>query len=139
LKIITKIIVVKKENLMKNILIIEDEKSVRENIVDILEISGYTVFIANNGKQGLLMSKTTTPDLIITDIAMPVLNGLEMIRQIKDDFRLKNIPILVITAQNKIENEIINKQSGNISLLMKPFNVNTLKMKVDEILKLRKN
>ncbi len=124
---------------MKNILIIEDEKSVRENIVDILEISGYTVFIANNGKQGLLMSKTTTPDLIITDIAMPVLNGLEMIRQIKDDFRLKNIPILVITAQNKIENEIINKQSGNISLLMKPFNVNTLKMKVDEILKLRKN
>lgn len=115
---------------MANILIIEDEKAVQENIVDILELSGYNVVVANNGKQGFVLTKTIKPDLIITDLMMPILDGFEFIRQVKQDKYLSQIPIIIISAKNTGEEIDFKNNYGVADYIKKPFNNNDLLLKV---------
>ncbi len=84
---------------MKKILVVEDTISVREEICDILRIENYEVFEAANGYQALALVQRTNPDLIITDILMPHLNGFKLISELKKLKTGKNIPIIVLTAK----------------------------------------
>jgi DNA-binding response OmpR family regulator len=83
---------------MKKILIIEDDYSIAELQKDYLEVAGYTVTICSDGLQGLNELKETEYDLLIIDIMLPGLDGLEILRRIQDE---KEIPVLLVSAKRE--------------------------------------
>jgi DNA-binding response OmpR family regulator len=82
----------------KKILVVEDNLDTRELIHLHLTTEGFTVVTASNGKEGLYMAGAEHPDLIITDISMPELDGLDLVRQLRTQSEFATLPILVLTA-----------------------------------------
>lgn len=90
----------------KKILLIEDETFIRELYVRILSEKGYQVVAAINGEEGWKMAKDG-PDLILLDIMLPKLNGIELLKKLKDDINLKKIPVVLLT--NLGQKEVIEE------------------------------
>ena len=82
----------------KTILIIEDEASYRQILSEKLKLEGFDIITANNGEEGFSMAIEKHPDLIISDIQMPLMNGLEMLKKIRIDEWGKNAKIMILTA-----------------------------------------
>ncbi len=95
---------------MKKILVIEDTKDVRENLVEILELADYEVSSASNGKEGVAMAKSDTPDLIICDVMMPELDGFGVLKILNKSEKLNHVPLIFLTA--KAEKSDIRKGMG---------------------------
>ncbi|MFH1413370.1 MAG: response regulator [Candidatus Omnitrophota bacterium] len=96
---------------MKKILVVEDNKIAMEMIKTILESEGFQIIEATDGFEGYEKTKEEKPDLIITDVVMPEVNGYEFSRLIKSDSNLCNIPIVIVSACKKSEHDImIGKQ-----------------------------
>ena len=106
---------------MKNILVIEDDKDVRENIVLLLETEKYRVTSASNGNIGITIASEILPDLIICDIMMPDMDGYEVLRNLSSMPLTKKIPFIFLTA--KIDRDDIRKgmELGADDYLFKPF------------------
>lgn len=86
----------------KKVLIIEDDHDIRETFRQLLEMEGYDVLTAANGKEGLdVLKREAQPGLILLDLMMPVMNGWEFLAVQKDDPKLANIPVVVVTAAGK--------------------------------------
>jgi CheY-like chemotaxis protein len=117
----------------KQILIVEDTVDLMKNIFELLGMEGYQVTCAMNGKEALNQLKKTTPDLIITDLIMPVMDGFELIKQIRKNPALNSVPILVFSAMPPLEAEKKIKELGANSYLKKP---STLEFFVDAVNKL---
>jgi CheY-like chemotaxis protein len=83
---------------MARVLIVDDEPAVIQMIGCVLEIRGYEVIGAGNGREALTKMETAPPDLIITDLVMPGMNGLDLCWKIKDDPRWSGIPIMIVTS-----------------------------------------
>ena len=83
---------------MSKILIVEDTEDTRNYMESVLEIEGFVVVVARDGLEGLEQFRSESPDLVITDISMPHLEGFELIQQIRSDPDQKNEPILAITS-----------------------------------------
>ena len=81
----------------KTVLIIEDEKSLREAVVDILHIRGITPLAAKNGREGVDLALAKHPDLILLDLIMPEMDGMEALKAIREDAWGKNVPIIILT------------------------------------------
>jgi DNA-binding response OmpR family regulator len=112
---------------MKNkILIVEDTLAVREEVHDILLMEGYTVFEAKDGIEGYDMALKVDPDLIISDILMPELNGFEMFKKLQKDKRTMSIPLIFLSAKGEKEDIRIGMNLGAEDYLTKPINVNDL-------------
>lgn len=88
---------------MKKILLIEDNKSIRENTAEILELSSYKVITAENGKTGLAKAIEHKPDLIICDIMMPELDGFGVLHAVQKNDTIKNTPFIFLTAKNRTD------------------------------------
>lgn len=118
----------------KVILIVEDEALNMELVRDVLQVSGYTTLEAVDGKQGVELARKRKPDLILMDIRMPVMDGLEAARILKADAGTRNIPIVALTshAMKGDKEKII--QAGCDGYLAKPLNIKDLKEKVLEYL-----
>jgi CheY-like chemotaxis protein len=103
------------------ILVIEDDDNVRKNIVTLLEEENYNVFSANGGRTGIEMAKKEIPDLIISDILMPEIDGYRVLEELSKNKALSTIPFIFLTA--KVEREDIRKgmQLGADDYLFKPF------------------
>ncbi|MDE6165542.1 MAG: response regulator, partial [Muribaculaceae bacterium] len=116
------------------ILIVEDNMQISGFIADILRDS-YTCFTAENGRSGLAIAASIIPDLIIVDEMMPIMNGLEMVRRIKQHPRLSSIPIVMLTAKsdNSTENESI--KLGIDVFMTKPFEPSALTVRISQLLK----
>jgi len=84
---------------MKKILVVEDTQVIREEICDILQMENFEVSMASNGYEGLIQTKNMKPDLIISDIMMPVLDGYQFVREIKKSPNTENIPIIFLSAK----------------------------------------
>jgi len=84
---------------MKKILVIEDNNDVRENIAELLELSNYKVFSAEDGKKGVELAIHETPDLIICDIMMPVLDGYGVLHLLNRHIATYGIPFIFLTAK----------------------------------------
>ena len=84
---------------MKHILLIEDNKEVRENTAEILELTGYKVTTAQDGKKGIEEANKNKPDLIICDIMMPVLDGYGVLHMLGKNEETANIPFIFLTAK----------------------------------------
>jgi DNA-binding response OmpR family regulator len=111
---------------MKKILVVEDTISVREEICDILRIENYEVFEAVNGYQALTLVQKTKPDLIITDILMPQLNGFKLISELRKSKTGKNIPIILLTAKAEKSDLKHGLELGVKDYLIKPLSISVL-------------
>ena len=119
------------------VLIVEDQKDVRDYIKDSLG-SGYTIFEAENGKQGLQQVEDEEPDIIISDIMMPEMDGLEMTRKLKNQLKTSHIPIILLTAKASQEQKLEGLEEGADSYIPKPFNKRHLQIRVKKLIELRR-
>lgn len=110
------------------ILIIEDEDDIRENLAELLELNGYEVARAGNGKTGFLYAVDTQPELIICDINMPGLNGYEVLQNLRENPETFAIPFLFLTAKTEISDLRKGMELGADDYITKPYeNTDVLK------------
>ncbi len=119
------------------VLIVEDDQEMNEFIANSLS-SYFNIRRASNGKDALEMVRRLNPDLILSDIMMPEMDGLEFGRLVLSDMSTSHIPILFLTAKSTKENEVEGLQVGAVDYISKPFNVNLLRLKIANILARRK-
>ena len=113
---------------MKKILLIEDDKTLREEISDLLKFENYDVLVADNGKSGLLKAITCVPDLILCDIMMPEMDGLEVLSKVKTNNSTRLIPFIFLTALADRHEVRTGMQTGADDYLTKPFSTKELLM-----------
>jgi CheY-like chemotaxis protein len=120
---------------MKTILVIEDDLIVRENIAELLEMAGYNVDTANDGKEGLEKAQQLFPDLIICDIKMPVMDGYTVLHLLGKDKKTATIPFIFVTAKTEMEDLRKGMEMGADDYLTKPFEDTDLLKAVETRLK----
>nr|WP_319572468.1 substrate-binding domain-containing protein [uncultured Draconibacterium sp.] len=119
------------------ILLVEDEYDVREYIKDSL-VDHYHILEAKNGRLALDIIRENEPDLIVSDIMMPEMDGLELTRTLKTDLKTCHIPIIILTAKASQEQKFEGLEEGADSYIPKPFNSRHLQIRVKKLLELRK-
>ena len=118
----------------KMILIVEDEPKNLTLLRDLLQVSGYSTIEATDGKQGVELARSKKPDLILMDIMMPEMDGLEATRILKADAATANIPILALTSYAMKGDEERILEAGCDGYLAKPFDIKKLLKTVGEYL-----
>lgn len=116
------------------ILVVDDDLGTRLSISDYLELSGYKVLTANDGQEGLLMVKKHHPDLIVTDIIMPQMNGYELVRRVRQKPKFRLLPVILLTARTQTQERILGYQSGCDLYLPKPFELEELAAAIGNLL-----
>ena len=116
------------------ILIVEDNRELRDYMVDFLS-NDFRVLTANNGKEGLDLAIKNIPNIIICDLMMPIMDGIEMCKTLKTDVNTSHIPVIILTAKSGIENEKEGLETGADEYLLKPFDVDLLKLRLNNILR----
>ncbi|WP_300726539.1 hybrid sensor histidine kinase/response regulator transcription factor [uncultured Bacteroides sp.] len=119
------------------ILVVEDNKDMRDYIRSILS-EYYVVLEASQGEEGLQVLKTNNVDFIISDLMMPVMDGMEFSRRVKSDFSISHIPFLMLTAKSSEEARLESYRMGADAFLLKPFDENLLLIRISNILESRK-
>ena len=120
---------------MRTVLIIEDNLEIRENTAEILELAGFKVAGAINGREGIQMASSMTPDLILCDIMMPEVSGYEVLSELKKNPNTKQIPFIYVTASTEKKEIQRALQMGADGYVSKPFDVNELMTTIDHALK----
>lgn len=118
------------------ILIVEDEPDIREFIRQSLR-DPYQILEARDGREGLHLALEEEPDLIISDVMMPEMNGLELTRAIKTDQRTCHLPVILLTARAALEHKLEGLEEGADSYIPKPFNGRHLQIRVRKLLENR--
>ncbi len=121
--------------LMNKILVIDDDDAINELVKVNLELSGYDVLCANDGIKGFALAKQELPDLIILDIMMPDVDGYTVAKRVREYEPTKNIPILMLTALNMLEDKVKGFDIGVDDYLVKPFEMEELLVRVRALLK----
>ena len=116
-----------------NLLIVEDNIEMQMFLKDVLE-SSYDLLIASNGKEGVDLAKKHMPDLIISDIMMPIMDGIELCNKLQKNRSTNHIPIILLTAKNTSDTKIRGLNAGAIEYLKKPFNFYELLLRINNIL-----
>ena len=120
-----------------SILIVEDNNELRHFLWNILSET-YTVLEATNGKEGLKYAQQYIPDLIISDVMMPVMDGLDMVKAIKADHDTCHIPIILLSAKSSLDDRIAGLEQGIDDYITKPFSSTYLKTRILSLLRQRK-
>ena len=105
----------------KNILIVDDSESIREVVSFTLENEGYNVMVGNDGKDALKYLNGEPIDLVITDLHMPEMDGIQLIKEIRDREDYKRIPILFLTTESQAAKKMEAKEAGATGWIIKPF------------------
>jgi two-component system phosphate regulon response regulator PhoB len=121
--------------MLANILLVEDEKSILTLIKYNLEKEGFKVFCSETGEDALKIIKEKIPDLVILDWMLPDTSGIDVCRQIKIDKKLKNIPVLILTAKGEPDDKIKGLEVGADDYVTKPFNNKELLLRVKSLIK----
>jgi two-component system phosphate regulon response regulator PhoB len=119
----------------QKILIIEDERSLVEVLTYNLEKEGFEVVAATDGQEGLRRAQTTLPDLAILDLMLPVIDGLQVCRQLRADSRTQHIRILMLTARSEEVDEIVGFNMGADDYVTKPFKMKPLIHRIKALLR----
>lgn len=120
------------------LLVVDDNEEVRNFIVKTVGVF-YWVKEANNGEQALLMATEEIPDLIISDVMMPIMDGFELCRMLKTDERTRHIPVILLTARSGEIHELDGLKTGADIYLTKPFSVQKLLLNIENLLALHEN
>lgn len=116
---------------------VEDNADIREYIrssfTDI-----YEVITAKDGKEGWELAQVRIPNIIVSDIMMPVMDGIELCKRIKEDMRTSHIPVILLTAKDSLQDKEEGYASGADSYLTKPFSAKLLHSRINNLLETRK-
>lgn len=119
------------------ILIVEDNRDIREYIRTSFE-EMYEVLTAADGKEGWDIAQSQIPNIIISDIMMPVMDGIELCRHIKEDMRTSHIPVILLTAKDTLQDKEEGYAAGADSFITKPFSARLLNSRINNILENRR-
>ena len=119
----------------KNILVVEDDLDIRELISFNLANEGHQVFEANDGEVGIDKARNNNPDLILLDLMLSGIQGLDVCRIIKSDQETKEIPIIMVTALGQEEDIVKGLETGADDYITKPFSIKVLIARVNAVLK----
>lgn len=117
------------------ILVIDDEEHINELIRVNLELAGYKVISANDAVKGFALAKQELPALIVLDVMMPEVDGFSVAKWVRENDSTKNIPILMLTALNMLQDKVKGFDIGVDDYLVKPFEPEELKVRVRALLK----
>jgi PleD family two-component response regulator len=113
------------------ILVVDDDPNIRELITETLGYEEYHILEAANGKEALLLSEREFPDLIVLDIMMPDLDGMEVCRRLRKGALTNHIPIIMLTAKGVVEDKIKGMESGADDYITKPFDPMELEARIN--------
>lgn len=119
------------------ILIVEDDRSLAEVLDYNLRQEGYQTFVANDGQDGLRQAKLRSPDLIVLDLMLPMVDGLEICRRLRADPATRNILVLMLTAKSEETDEVVGFSVGTDDYVAKPFSVKVLLERIRALLRRR--
>lgn len=119
------------------LMIVEDNDDLREYLVS--NFQEYNIIECSNGKEALEQAKDKMPDIVLSDIMMPKMNGLELCNHLKTDYVTSHIPIILLTARTSDDQKMEGFKHHADAYIEKPFNIELLKIQVENLLQLRKN
>jgi DNA-binding response OmpR family regulator len=119
---------------MARIMVAEDEQHLREMLAFKLTTLGHQLVGAADGEQAMAMAAAQLPDLIVLDIAMPLLNGLEVLRRLKTDPALRSIPVIILSAKAREHDVRAGLQAGAVDYVVKPFSLKDLAARIERVL-----
>ncbi|HEX7027278.1 MAG TPA: response regulator [Gammaproteobacteria bacterium] len=119
---------------MANILAIDDSPSMRKMVSFTLKEAGHKVITAENGEAGLEAAKTNKADLVLTDINMPMMDGISLVKALRQLPDYENVPILVLTTESGGNRKMEGKSAGATGWIVKPFNPEKLLEVVSKVL-----
>ena len=117
-------------------LVVEDNPDLRKYLLDQLKVS-YRVLEAEDGRKGLEQAKQHLPDLVITDLMMPVMSGLEMMQALKQDPATNHIPVIMLTAKADMQSKLEGLELGADDYIIKPFDSEELRVRVRNLIRQR--
>jgi len=115
------------------ILFVDDNKDLIENMAEYF-MENYNIYTAYNGQIGVEMANKLQPDLIISDLVMPIMNGIELCEALKSDIKTSHIPIILLTAQGDMNSQFEGVKSGADYFVPKPFNIKILNLTIKNII-----
>ncbi|MEG3895027.1 MULTISPECIES: response regulator [unclassified Microcoleus] len=127
------------ETAVGTVMVVDDNPDLRFYVSGILRDSGFAVLLARNGQEGFAVAKNRLPDLIVTDLMMPVVSGLDLIRMIREDEELQGTPVILLTAKADEDTRIEGVERGADAYLSKPFNDRELLAEVRNLIALKQN
>ncbi|MDX1490783.1 MAG: response regulator transcription factor [Pseudohongiellaceae bacterium] len=116
------------------ILIVEDNRDIAENIADYLEPKGHVLDFATNGKLGLQLATEERYDVIVLDIMLPQINGMEVCRRIREHSHITT-PIIMLTARDQLDDKVEGFEAGADDYLVKPFSIRELEVRLAALVK----
>lgn len=119
----------------EKVLIIDDEEHIVELIKYNLESSGYKTYEAYNGIDGLKIARKELPDLILLDLMLPGIDGLEVCKRLRADDKLKQVPIIMLTAKSEEIDKILGLELGADDYITKPFSIRELNARIKAVLR----
>jgi signal transduction histidine kinase/ligand-binding sensor domain-containing protein/DNA-binding response OmpR family regulator len=119
------------------ILVVEDNHELRNFILDNLE-SKYEVHEADNGREGLRMAETIHPDLIVSDIMMPGISGIELVKKIKSNINTSHIPVILMTVLGDLSHQVEGIETGADAYIVKPFHFSLLEANINSLIENRR-
>src|SRR6476659_3849246 len=108
------------------VLVIEDDRSLAEVLTYNLKAAGYEVLVATDGQDGLLQAQIKSPDIVVLDLMLPVIDGLDVCRRLRADGSTKDLLIVMVTAKAEESDELIGFSLGADDYVTKPFSVKVL-------------
>ena len=125
------------EDALPVVLVVEDNREVHDYICEQLS-ADYTVLSAYDGREGLEQAFDVIPDLIVSDIMMPAINGYQLCEQLKNDSRTSHIPIIILTARASDESKLEGLETGADAYIIKPFSPKELRLRIAKLLEQRR-
>ena len=119
----------------KKVLIVDDESDVTELLAYTLKAKGYAVETLNNPNGSIGLARTFAPDLVILDVMMPDLSGIQICRMLRADPKLKHVPVIFLTAKTEEADRIQGLETGADDYICKPFSTKELVLRVQSILR----
>jgi len=124
-----------KENIKEKILIIKDEKDIVKMLDYNLKKEGFRVVSSNNGEDGLRLASGERPDLILLDLMLPGIGGLEVCKAIKKDDKISSIPIIMLTAKTQETDKVVGLELGADDYITKPFSIKELIARIKAVIR----
>jgi two-component system phosphate regulon response regulator PhoB len=120
---------------MARILVVEDEADIRQVLLYNLGQAGHEAIPAERGADGLALARERRPDLVLLDLMLPDVSGLDVCRQLKSDSALRSIPVIMVTARSEEIDRVVGFELGADDYIVKPFSVRELILRVQAVLR----